>query len=179
MKTCELTKVEISSPVGPWIWQSCPQGLHSVKLSENVTNQNFLSEGCEKIESNSQLHQQNFQKWMIMYFQGNINKEIDEELEICPNVFLKKGFRAKVWLILKNEVKFGDKISYGQLAKLSGSPGASQAVGSAMSNNPISLVIPCHRVIKANGTIGNYSKATKNDVKLWLLNHEASFVQNQ
>ncbi len=82
--------------------------------------------------------------------------------------------RQKVWLTLKESVKFGETISYGKLAALSGSPGASQSVGSAMANNPVSLIIPCHRVIKADGSAGNYSKATKNDVKLWLLEHESS-----
>ena len=76
-------------------------------------------------------------------------------------------------LTLTNEVKFGETVSYGDLAKLSGSPKAAQAVGSAVSNNPISFVIPCHRVIKSDGTIGNYSKGTKNGVKEWLLNFES------
>ena len=81
-------------------------------------------------------------------------------------------FRQKVWLTLKENVPFGQTISYGALANLSGHPGASQAVGSAMSNNPISLIVPCHRVIKSDGQLGNYSKATKNDVKKWLLEFE-------
>ena len=85
----------------------------------------------------------------------------------------KKDFRQKVLLVLKNQVKFGETISYGDLARLSGSPKAAQAVGSAVSNNPISFVIPCHRVIKSDGSIGNYSKGTKNGVKEWLLNFES------
>ena len=50
--------------------------------------------------------------------------------------------------------------------------GAVRAVGSAMSNNPIGIIIPCHRVIKSNGQFGNYAKGEKNDVKKWLLEYE-------
>ena len=78
----------------------------------------------------------------------------------------KKDFRQKVLLVLKNQVKFGETISYGDLARLSGSPKAAQAVGSAVSNNPISFVIPCHRVIKSDGSIGNYSKGIYNRLHL-------------
>ena len=49
---------------------------------------------------------------------------------------------------MKNEVPFGQTVSYSGLAKLCNTPGANQAVGSAMSNNKICLIVPCHRVIK-------------------------------
>ena len=96
--------------------------------------------------------------WSGKYFQiPKLGRVTD--IKICPEVVdSKKDFRQKVLLVLKNQVKFGETISYGDLARLSGSPRAAQAVGSAVSNNPISFVIPCHRVIKSDGSIGNYSK---------------------
>ena len=95
------------------------------------------------------------------------------DIKICPEVVnSNNNFRQKVLLTLTNEVKFGETISYGGLAQLSGSPKAAQAVGSAVSNNPISFVIPCHRVIKSDGSIGNYSKGTKNGIKEWLIDFE-------
>ena len=88
------------------------------------------------------------------------------DIKICPEVVnSNNNFRQKVLLTLKNEVKLGETISYGDLARLSGSPRGAQAAGSAVSNNPISFVIPCHRVIKSDGSIGNYSKGTKNGIK--------------
>lgn len=72
-------------------------------------------------------------------------------------------------------MQFGKTVSYGELAKLSGSERASQAVGSAMRNNPVSLVVPCHRVILSSGKAGNYAGGKMNDTKVWLLKHEASF----
>lgn len=73
-----------------------------------------------------------------------------------------------------HEVAFGQTVSYGQLAALSGNSNASRAVGSAMKNNCLPLIIPCHRVIKADGKMGHFSCG--NTVKEWLLKHEnASF----
>ena len=57
-------------------------------------------------------------------------------------------FRQRVWLTLQERVGFGQTTSYGELAKLCGKGGAGRAVGSAMANNPISLIVPCHRVVK-------------------------------
>ena len=95
------------------------------------------------------------------------------DVKICPEVVnSNNNFRQKVLLTLKNEVKFGETISYGDLARLSGSPKGAQAAGSAVSNNPISFVIPCHRVIKSDGSVGNYSKGTKNGIKEWLIDFE-------
>ena len=95
------------------------------------------------------------------------------DVKICPEVVnSNNNFRQKVLLTLTNEVKFGETISYGDLARLSGSPKGAQAAGSAVSNNPISFVIPCHRVIKSDGSIGNYSKGTKNGIKEWLIDFE-------
>lgn len=74
--------------------------------------------------------------------------------------------------MLEEKVTFGNVISYGSLAALCGSPKASQSVGSAMRNNPLSLIVPCHRVIRSSGAIGNYSGGERNDAKVWLLRHE-------
>lgn len=55
------------------------------------------------------------------------------------------------------KVGYGETVSYGDLALLAGSPGASRAVGTVMSKNPLPIVIPCHRVISASGKIGGYT----------------------
>lgn len=54
------------------------------------------------------------------------------------------------------QVRFGRTISYGELARLVDAPGAARAVGGAVGRNPVGLVIPCHRVIAGDGTIGGY-----------------------
>lgn len=67
-------------------------------------------------------------------------------------------------------VPFGELVSYGELATRAGSPKASRAVGGAMAKNPIPIIVPCHRVIAANGSLGGFSGGL--DVKRRLLEHE-------
>lgn len=69
-------------------------------------------------------------------------------------------------------VPFGSTITYGELAARLGSPRASRAVGSALATNPLLIVIPCHRVVPADGTIGGYAAGTP--AKEWLLDLEAA-----
>jgi methylated-DNA-[protein]-cysteine S-methyltransferase len=66
------------------------------------------------------------------------------------------GFRREVLETLANEVTWGEVVSYGELAAMAGRPRAARAVGSAMRNNPIPFVIPCHRVVAAGNRIGGY-----------------------
>lgn len=82
------------------------------------------------------------------------------------------SFTETVWKTLSEEVKFGQSLSYSQLADLSGNSKACRAVGAAMKANPIQLIIPCHRVLPEGGGAGNYSGGRKNKMKVWLLQHE-------
>jgi len=65
-------------------------------------------------------------------------------------------FRRKVWRTLKERIPFGQCVSYGELARMAGVPKAARAVGSAMHNNPIPVIIPCHRVLAAGEKIGGF-----------------------
>ncbi|XP_053548951.1 methylated-DNA--protein-cysteine methyltransferase [Bombina bombina] len=87
-------------------------------------------------------------------------------------IFEKDSFTKTVLLALLNKVKIGETITYKQLAEIAGNEKAVRAVGGAMRNNPIPIMIPCHRVICSNGDIGNYSGGKANHMKLWLLAHE-------
>jgi methylated-DNA-[protein]-cysteine S-methyltransferase len=69
---------------------------------------------------------------------------------------LSKGFRRTVLSHLAVDVDYGTTASYGTLARLSGSPKAVRAVGTACATNPIPIVVPCHRAIRADGTLGAY-----------------------
>ena len=81
------------------------------------------------------------------------------------------SFQLRVWQELRR-IPWGQTISYGELARRVGSPKASRAVGQANAVNPIPLIIPCHRVIAANGSLGGYSSGL--DRKRWLLRHEGA-----
>lgn len=78
-------------------------------------------------------------------------------------------FQAKVWQALRSIVP-GTIMSYGELASQLGNPKAVRAVGTTNSLNPISIVLPCHRVIGANGSLTGYAGGL--DRKRWLLEHE-------
>jgi methylated-DNA-[protein]-cysteine S-methyltransferase len=67
-----------------------------------------------------------------------------------------EGFRRVALETLAREVRWGETVTYGELAGLAGRPRAARAAGSAMRDNPIPFVIPCHRVVAAGGRIGGY-----------------------
>ncbi len=69
------------------------------------------------------------------------------------------------------KVKTGSKISYGELASRSGVPRGARFAGNCMAKNRFPVIIPCHRVIKIDGSLGNYSGGV--DIKIMLLEHEA------
>lgn len=87
---------------------------------------------------------------LAAYFAGKL-REFD--LPLQPE---GTPFRLAVWEVLR-QIPYGQTISYGELARRIGKPGACRAVGGANRHNPIPIIIPCHRVIAANGTIGGYS----------------------
>ncbi|RDX36376.1 methylated-DNA--[protein]-cysteine S-methyltransferase [Kangiella sp. HD9-110m-PIT-SAG07] len=78
-------------------------------------------------------------------------------------------FQQNVWQTLLN-IPFGETWNYGQLALSIGNKNASRAVGAANGKNPISIIVPCHRVIGANGTLTGYAGGLS--AKEWLLKHE-------
>lgn len=80
------------------------------------------------------------------------------------------AFQIMIWRELE-KIPFGETRTYGEIAAAIGKPKASRAVGSACNKNPVAIMIPCHRVIGANGKITGYAAGT--DIKEWLLNHEA------
>jgi methylated-DNA-[protein]-cysteine S-methyltransferase len=79
------------------------------------------------------------------------------------------AFQQRVWREL-TEIPYGETWSYGQLAKRIDKPGASRAVGLANGRNPISILVPCHRVIGADGSLTGYGGGLER--KQWLLAHE-------
>jgi methylated-DNA-[protein]-cysteine S-methyltransferase len=78
-------------------------------------------------------------------------------------------FHLQVWQELR-KIPAGDTVSYGEMAQRLGNPQAARAVGQACGANPVPIIVPCHRVIAANGTLGGYSSGLER--KRWLLAHE-------
>ena len=110
-------------------------------------------------------------KWLDMYF--NCEKPSINELDLAPN---GTEFRKEVWKILC-EIPYGKTITYNDIAHIIAKERgiekmSAQAVGGAVSHNPISVIIPCHRVIGSNGSLTGYAGGI--DKKLFLLKHENS-----
>jgi methylated-DNA-[protein]-cysteine S-methyltransferase len=84
-------------------------------------------------------------------------------------------FQLKVWSCLAN-IPFGETLSYLDIAKLVSRPKGAQAVGGANGRNPISVILPCHRVLGSNGSLTGYAGGIER--KLWLLKHEGITLIN-
>jgi methylated-DNA-[protein]-cysteine S-methyltransferase len=78
-------------------------------------------------------------------------------------------FQQSAWMILRT-IPYGKTISYGQQARQLGDPNKARAVGAANGKNPLSIVVPCHRVIGSAGQLTGFAAGL--DVKSWLLDHE-------
>ena len=107
-------------------------------------------------------------RWLDTYFSG---KAPDFTPPLCIQA---TPFRKTVWELLLT-IPFGETMTYGEIAKrIAGQNGLSrmsaQAVGGAVGRNPIALIIPCHRVVGANGSLTGYAGGIEK--KLWLLRLE-------
>jgi len=103
------------------------------------------------------------EKQLNEFFAG---KRRDFDLPLAPQ---GTDFQKRVWAELVR-IPYGETISYAQLARRVGSDGAARAVGRANATNPIAIVVPCHRVIGANGSLTGYAYGT--EMKRGLLDFE-------
>lgn len=104
-------------------------------------------------------------KWLEKYFAGG--QPAISELPLAP---VGGEFRQQVWNIL-TEIPYGKVITYGDIAKemavkMNKQSMSSQAVGGAVGHNPISIVIPCHRVVGVNGSLTGYAGGIGTKIKL-------------
>lgn len=101
-------------------------------------------------------------KWLDIYFGGGIPSFTPEtEINDTP-------FRKAVWeLLLK--IPYGETVTYGDIAEKLPSSSSPRAVGSAVGRNPVSLIIPCHRVVGANGALTGYAGGIGRKEKLLLM----------
>lgn len=93
------------------------------------------------------------------YFSGK-RKTFDLPLKKAPSAFAQRVYDEAM------KIPFGETISYGELARAAGSPGAARAVGTALSKNPNIIVVPCHRVIRQNGEPGRYTGGDEKKIAL-------------
>lgn len=108
---------------------------------------------------------------LLVQLEQELNEYFSKRRQIFTVPLSPSGtpFQKGVWETLQ-KIPFGTTLSYAQEAKFFGNPKATRAVANANSKNPISIIIPCHRVIASNGSIGGYSGGVWR--KEFLLSHE-------
>ena len=144
-----------------------PLGIIEFKASEKgITQVIFCGAEMAEIKANKITDECKLQ--LQEYFEGQ-RKVFD--LMLDPQ---GTDFQKAVWLCLSN-IPFGETFSYLDIAKMVNRPKGAQAVGGANGRNPISIIVPCHRVVGSNGALTGY--AGGNERKLWLLEHEGITIK--
>jgi len=143
----------VDSAIGPLLLAATPLGLLRVAFASedhDVVLQNLSQRVSQRmLEAPARLDA--VARQLDEYFTGGRHS-----FDIALDWSLSHGFRRTVLEHLNVDVSYGDTASYAALAQLAGSPKAVRAVGAACATNPIPIVVPCHRVIRSDGTVGAY-----------------------
>jgi methylated-DNA-[protein]-cysteine S-methyltransferase len=151
------------SPVGPLLVAATPAGL--VRLAfEREDDDEVLGQLAERVsprvlEAPGRLDE--VRRELDEYFAGG-----RDHFDLTLDWRLSAGFRRTVLETLLADVDYGHTVSYLELATMVGNPKASRAVGTAMANNPIPIVVPCHRVLRTGGRLGGYGGGLPAKIKL-------------
>jgi methylated-DNA-[protein]-cysteine S-methyltransferase len=149
------------SPIGPLLLMSDGESLTGLH-TDSDKHRPAIQSGWRRDESAAPFPQAVLQ--LRAYFEGELTRF---DLPLAPR---GTDFQTTVWRELCN-IPFGETISYAELARRIGRPKASRAVGHSNARNPISIIVPCHRVIGADNSLTGYAGGL--DRKRALLAHEA------
>ena len=155
-----MRKSYCQSPIGRLELVADEEGLCSLSSGE--------SEVYAAVRAEETVFLKSVREQLQEYFDGE-RKEFDGALSL-------KGteFQLRDWQALR-EIPYGETRSYGEIARQIGCPKGSRAVGMANRNNPVAIIIPCHRVIGADGSLTGYMGKNKSlDIKEYLLKLEGA-----
>jgi O-6-methylguanine DNA methyltransferase len=161
-----LSQSTIKTPLGSMVAIASAKGLSVLSFEEEET---FFDQkiGCYAQYKFTRSYQQTLkvtEDWLKTYFSKAL------KLAVMPPIDLQgTDFTVRAWKQLL-KVPFGKTATYGALALKMGSPTAARAVGRAMGQNRIAILLPCHRILGSNGTLTGYSAGLRR--KQWLLQHE-------
>ncbi len=156
----ELTVCLADAPLGGIILTFTPKGLAALEFAEDPGQMDLgPSDSGDPVISR-------VVRELYGFFAGRPTdfRDLPLDLQGTP-------FQLRVWQELRR-IPWGDTISYRELARRADSPKAFRAVGQANAMNPIPIIIPCHRVISADGGLGGFSSGLSR--KRWLLEHEGA-----
>jgi methylated-DNA-[protein]-cysteine S-methyltransferase len=144
------------SPVGPLTVEAGDEGVFGITFGDHGPSRAGLS-------LRARAHLEAAEAALADYFAGRP--------PALPTLDLRgTAFQRQVWAALI-AIPWGETRSYGEIAAALGVPGGARAVGGANHENPVAILVPCHRVVQVSGRLGGYAGGL--DVKRWLLAHEA------
>jgi methylated-DNA-[protein]-cysteine S-methyltransferase len=166
-ETAQLSRTTDASPEGELTLIASPQGLRAVLWPNEFVS---LTEGdgrelplAPQGDPAAAALLEQARRELLEYFAGG-RRAFDVALDPVGT-----PFQLAVWLELRR-IPFGATISYGEQARRLGDVRKSRAVGAANGRNPLSIIVPCHRVVGSNGKLVGFAAGL--DAKAWLLHHE-------
>lgn len=162
----------IDSPLGPMIAGATSEGICFLEWHDRGGVDRIRARVEKRykrpLEEGNNKHLRQLERELAQYFASK-RRDFDVAIDVHGT-----AFEDKVWAQLL-KIPCGETRSYGQIAKVVGSPGASRAIGRANGANYAAIIIPCHRVIDSNGNLHGYGGGLWR--KKWLLELEAGVVQ--
>lgn len=159
----------LPSPIGPIVLVCGGEALHALSFGDDERHlRPWLARHYGAYRLSSGRAPAAIRQPIEEYFEGRL-----DGLDRVPVEAAGTLFQKAVWSVLR-EIPPGATMSYGQVAARIGKPRSSRAVGMANGSNPVAIVVPCHRVIGADGTLTGYGGGL--DRKRWLLAHERAHV---
>jgi O-6-methylguanine DNA methyltransferase len=169
-----LHRAEIDTPVGPMLAVASSEALMVLEFGnrERFTRlearlarwfpPHEITENLKNVDVSRVIDR--VREWLEGYFSGT-----DADASGLPLDMRGAPFEQRVWAALR-EIPAGTTTTYGGIARRLGDARASRAVGAANGANPIAIIVPCHRVIGADGSLTGYGGGLER--KTWLLDHE-------
>lgn len=143
-----LVRTVLPSPIGRLAVAATPAGIARLSFEPAGPERSGESVG-EASDGAALAHLERAAEQLALYFAGRLRKfDLALDLEGTP-------FQRAVWDLLL-AIRYGETRTYEDLARALARPGASRAVGAASGANPVAIVVPCHRVIAKDGTLGGY-----------------------
>ena len=158
----DLCSATMSTPVGELTLIASPRGLRAVLWPDELTEPDRLSAAAAGDPAVERILHDTMRQ-LGEYFAGE-RREFDLPLDPVGT-----PFQESAWMELRR-IPYGQTISYGEQARRLGDSNKSRAVGAANGRNPISIIVPCHRVVGANGSLTGFAAGV--EAKAWLLHHE-------
>lgn len=160
--TSDLSRATMNSPVGELTLIASPRGLRAVLWPNELAEPAGYPSADDGDPAAARILRDAVLQ-LEEYFAGERH---EFELPLDP---VGTPFQQSAWMELRR-IPYGETISYGEQARRLGDPNKSRAVGAANGRNPISIIVPCHRVVGANGSLTGFAAGV--EAKAWLLHHE-------